>query len=103
MADLGEGIDTAREVIVGARIFHKGEWYFSILDIVRILTGSTNPRRYWSELKAHLTHNAGFAQLLGQIEQLKLESSDGKNYLIDTANEEAKILQDWLALQTKAA
>ena len=70
------------------RIFHKDEWYFSILDVIRVLTGSTNPRRYWPELKTQLTQNEGFAQLLGKIEQLKLESSDGKKYLTDTANTE---------------
>jgi len=36
------------------RIFHKGECYFSILDVVRILTGTSNPRRYWPELKKQL-------------------------------------------------
>ena len=110
MVDLGKGINAAKEIIVGTRteenagalsdrlvvfehcqirrIFHKCEWYFSILDIVRILTDSTNPSRYWSELKTQLTHNEGFAQLFGKIEQLKLESSDGKKYLTDTANTE---------------
>ncbi len=29
------------------RILHEGEWYFSIVDIVEVLTGSPNPRRYW--------------------------------------------------------
>ena len=33
------------------RIFHKGEWYFSIIDIVEVLTESPNPSRYWSDLK----------------------------------------------------
>ncbi|MGL4540120.1 MAG: BRO-N domain-containing protein [Candidatus Rhabdochlamydia sp.] len=70
------------------RIFHKGEWYFSILDIIRILAGTSNPRRYWPELKKQLIDNEGFSQLLGKIEQLKLESSDGKKYLTDTANTE---------------
>ncbi len=70
------------------RIFHKGEWYFSILDIVRILASTSNPRRYWPELKKQLTDNEGFVQLLGKIEQLKLESVDGKKYLTDTANTE---------------
>lgn len=70
------------------RIFHKGEWYFSILDVIRILAGTTNPRRYWPELKKQLIDNESFSQLLGKIEQLKLESSDGKKYLTDTANTE---------------
>ena len=70
------------------RIFHKGEWYFSILDIIRVLAVTNNPRRYWPELKNQLIDNEGFIQLLGKIEQLKLESSDGKKYLTDTANTE---------------
>jgi hypothetical protein len=70
------------------RIFHKGEWYFSIIDIVEVLTSSSNPRRYWSDLKSQLTENEGFSQLYEKIVQLKLESSDGKKYLTDTANTE---------------
>lgn len=70
------------------RTFHKGEWYFSILDIVRVLTDTPNPRRYWPDLKKQLSENEGFIQLLGKIEQLKLESNDGKKYLTDTANTE---------------
>lgn len=47
-----------------------------------------SPRRYWPDLKKQLSENEGFVQLLGKIEQLKLESSDGKKYLTDTANTE---------------
>ena len=70
------------------RILHKGEWYFSILDIVRVLTDTPNPRRYWPDLKKQLSENEGFVQLLGKIEQLKLVAADGKKYLTDTANTE---------------
>jgi hypothetical protein len=35
---------------------HQDEWWYSIVDIVRILTGSENPRRYWSDLKIKLTN-----------------------------------------------
>jgi hypothetical protein len=70
------------------RSFHKGEWYFSILDIVRVLTDTPNPRRYWPDLKRQLSENEGFVQLLGKIEQLKLVAADGKKYLTDTANTE---------------
>lgn len=49
---------------------------------------TSNPRRYWPELKKQLINNEGFVQLLGKIEQLKLESCDGKKYLTDTANTE---------------
>lgn len=57
-------------------------WYFSIIDVVEILTGSNNPRRYWSDLKRKLEQE-GFSQLYDNIVQLKLESSDGKKYLTD--------------------
>ena len=70
------------------RVFHKGEWYFSIIDIVRVLSGSSDPSRYWTELRTQLTDAEGFVQLFGKIEQLKLESSDGKKYKTDTADTE---------------
>jgi DNA-damage-inducible protein D len=70
------------------RILHNGEWYFSIIDIIRVLTESSDPNRYWPELKKKLIGDEGFNQLLDKIEQLKLESADGKKYLTDTANTE---------------
>lgn len=48
------------------------KWYFSIVDIIESLTGSSNPRRYWSDLKRKLTKE-GFSQLYETIVQLKLE------------------------------
>ncbi|NGX51561.1 MAG: hypothetical protein K1060chlam2_01431 [Chlamydiae bacterium] len=68
------------------RVFHEGEWYFSIIDFVEVLTGSPNPRRYWSNLKIQLADSEGFIQLYSKTVQLKLEASDGKKYLTDTAN-----------------
>lgn len=59
------------------RIFHNGEWYFSVIDVVEVLTDSANPRRYWSDLKIQLSEKEGFVQLYGKIVQLKLESNDG--------------------------
>ena len=60
-------------------------WYFSIIDVIYILTESNNPRRYWSDLKRKLEQE-GFNQLYDIIVQLKLESSDGKKYLTDCAD-----------------
>ena len=57
-------------------------WYFSVIDVIEILTGTNNPRRYWSDLKRKLEQE-GFSQLYETIVQLKLESSDGKKYLTD--------------------
>jgi len=63
-------------------IEEKELWYFSVIDVIEILTGTNNPRRYWSDLKRKLEQE-GFSQLYEIIVQLKLESSDGKKYLTD--------------------
>jgi DNA-damage-inducible protein D len=70
------------------KIIHDDEWFFSITDIIQVLTESANPRRYWSDLKIKLSEDEGFNQLYEKIVQLKLESSDGKKYITDTANTE---------------
>ena len=70
------------------KIIYNDEWYFSIVDVIEVLTESSNSRRYWSDLKSKLTENEGFSQLYDFIVQLKMESSDGKRYLTDTANTE---------------
>jgi DNA-damage-inducible protein D len=58
------------------------QWYFSIIDVIQILTDSNNPRRYWSDLKRKLIQE-GFSQLYEIIVQLKLGSADGKKYATD--------------------
>ena len=63
------------------------KWYFSVIDIIETLTGSNNPRRYWSDLKRKLTKE-GFNQLYEIIVQLKLKASDGKKYTTDCADTE---------------
>ena len=57
------------------RTFHEGEWYFSIIDIMEVLAESSNPRRYWSDLKTQLTDNEGFFQLYGKIVQLNWKTN----------------------------
>ena len=63
------------------------KWLFSIVDIIESLTGSSNPRRYWSDLKRKLTKE-GFSQLYEIIVQLKLIFSDGKKYTTDCTDTE---------------
>lgn len=70
------------------KVTHNDEWYFSITDIIEVLTDSANSRRYWSDLKRKLIENEGFSQLYEKIVQLKMESADGKKYLTDAANTE---------------
>ena len=64
----------------------KEEWFFSIIDIIGVLTESKNPRRYWSDLKRKMKDEEGAVQLYENIVQLKLESSDGKKYITDVAD-----------------
>src|SRR3990172_2338702 len=63
------------------------KWYFSVIDVIEVLTESNRPRKYWSDLKKKLS-NEGFDQLSEKIGQLKLESDDGKKYLTDVADAE---------------
>jgi hypothetical protein len=58
-------------------------WYFSIVDVIAILTERPNPRKYWSVLKTRL--KAEGIQLVTVCNQLKLKSSDGKFYKTDVA------------------
>jgi len=60
-------------------------WYFSMIDVIEILTGSPRPRKYWSALKTKLI-NEGFEELSQNLGQLKMEATDGKMYLTDVAN-----------------
>ena len=62
----------------------KEEWYFSIIDVISVLTGTANPRRYWSDLKRKLKAE-GANELYEKIVQLKMLSSDGKRYKTDVA------------------
>ncbi|GBU25201.1 hypothetical protein R83H12_01842 [Fibrobacteria bacterium R8-3-H12] len=64
----------------------KEEWFFSVVDVVAILTDSPNPRSYWKVLKHRLI--AEGSELVTNCNQLKMPSSDGKNYLTDVATTE---------------
>ncbi|PIZ00070.1 hypothetical protein COY62_04560 [bacterium (Candidatus Howlettbacteria) CG_4_10_14_0_8_um_filter_40_9] len=54
----------------------KGEWYFSIIDVVEILTDTTIPKRYWSDLKSKLGSEG--SEVYEKIVQLKMTAPDGK-------------------------
>jgi DNA-damage-inducible protein D len=69
------------------RVWHKDEWWFSVIDVIEVLSESQNPRRYWSDLKIKVKKE-GAAQLYEKIVQLKLEAADGKLYSTDCANTE---------------
>ena len=65
------------------------EWYFSVVDVIEVLTDSNEPRRYWSDLKRKLNKEGASSQLYENIVQLKMKShKDGKSYKTDVANTE---------------
>ncbi len=64
----------------------KEKWYFSIIDVIDVLTGTDRPRKYWNDLKTKL--NLEGSQLSDKIGQLKMKSTDGKFYKTDVADTE---------------
>lgn len=62
------------------------KWYFSIVDVIQILTESTIPKRYWSDLKKKLSKEG--SELYDNLVQLKMPAEDGKYYKTDVADSE---------------
>ena len=64
----------------------KEQYFFSVVDVIQVLTDSPRPRKYWNALKTKLqTEGSEVSQNMGQ---LKLPSPDGKMRLTDVANTE---------------
>lgn len=82
---------TAKEIIKLAvfegkqirKIIHDSEWWFSVIDVVEVLSESPTPRQYWGKVKKR---EFADLQLSPVWVQLKLEASDGKKYATDCAN-----------------
>jgi prophage antirepressor-like protein len=62
------------------------EWFFSIIDVIEVLTETERPRKYWNDLKKKLLTEG--SQLSEKIGQLKMLAADGKKYLTDVASTE---------------
>jgi len=62
------------------RVFHDGEWWFSVVDVVGAISESDRPSKYWSDLKRQLAEKEGFSELSDFIGQLPLPGTDGKMY-----------------------
>ena len=60
------------------------EWYFSVIDVVEVLTDTDRPRKYWNVLKKKLQKEG--SELSEKIGQLKLLAADGKKYKSDCGN-----------------
>lgn len=67
------------------RVWFNERWYFSIIDVIAILTDSPNSRRYWSDLKRDLEVE-GFGEVYAQSVQLKMMAPDGKMRVTDAAD-----------------
>lgn len=61
------------------------EWYFSVIDVIAILTNSANPRDYWFKMKIRVNSEDGF-ELSTICRQFKLKAPDGKMRITDVAN-----------------
>ncbi len=68
------------------RIWHKEEWYFSVVDVIEALTDSPTPRQYWGKVKDREFTGMELSPIWVQ---LKLPAADGKYYETDCANTEA--------------
>jgi DNA-damage-inducible protein D len=92
------------------KVIHNDEWYFSIVDVIEVLTDSPIPKTYWSKLKDREQKTSG--QTYPFTVRLKLKASDGRQRLTDCANTEgvlriimsvpspkAEPLRMWLAEQ----
>lgn len=92
------------------REWHNDERFFSIVDVIAILSQSPQPSRYWTELKEKLMKNEWYSDLFAFTEKLKFIGWDGKKYPWDAANTEtllriiqsvpspnAEPLKQWLA------
>lgn len=64
----------------------KEEWYFSVIDVIKILTGNERPRKYWNDLKTKLKQEG--SEVSEKIGQLKMIAPDGKMRLTDVADTE---------------
>jgi hypothetical protein len=89
-ADLESTGDSDPEAEVGLpirKVLHNDEWWFSIIDVIRVLVGGDRPRKYWSDLKLKLD-SEGYVQLSEKIGQLKMPAQDGRQRFTDCANTE---------------
>ena len=62
------------------------KYFFSIVDVIQVLTDSDNPRKYWSVLKTRLKQEG--SEMATNCSQLKMQAADGKKYLTDVADTE---------------
>ena len=70
------------------RVLYNDEWYFSVVDVIEVLTDTDRPSKYWHDLKNKLEREEGYDELSDKIGKLKMPSVDGKERATDAANTE---------------
>lgn len=78
--------DIAEEQV--RKVLHEERWWYSVIDVVGLLTDAHIPRNYWSDLKRKLAQDEGYSELHAKIVQLKMPAADGKQRLTDAADTE---------------
>lgn len=72
------------------RQWHNGQWYLSIIDVVRVLTDSAAPRQYWVDMKKRM-QGEGYHEVSEKILQLKMRALDGKLRTTEATNVETML------------
>jgi DNA-damage-inducible protein D len=92
----GDGQDTALEALEEQaeaqirRVLHEGRWFFSVIDVIGLLTEAPKPRMYWADMKRRV-ETEGFTEVLAKCRQLKMMAADGKQRLTDAADTETML------------
>lgn len=68
------------------RVWYNEQWYFSVVDVIEVLTDSSNPNRYWTDLKRRSEKESG--QSYAFCVSMKLAGNDGRKRLTDCTNTE---------------
>ena len=68
------------------KVWHEGEWWYSLVDVMTIFAGTNRARKYWSDLKKKIVEEEEYSELSEKIGQLKFEASDGKRYKSDAGS-----------------
>jgi len=71
-------------------VWHEGRWFFSVIDVVGMLTDASKPRMYWADMKRRI-ETEGFLEVLAKCQQLKMLAPDGKQRLTDAVDAEAML------------
>lgn len=90
-------------------VWHEGRWWFSVIDVIALLTDSPTPNKYWTDMKRRIT-DEGFVQLAANCRKFKAKASDGKMRETEFADTEtmlrivqsvpspkAEVFKQWLA------